>query len=181
MFSEEKVTHMASYLLIKRGGKMSYMKLLKLLYLAERESLAKWGESMSGDRFVSMPHGPVMSSTLEMIQGGGSVWDSFIVSEADYEVSLKPNIGEKSLDDLSISETEILDEVFSEFGAMKRWDLVKYTHENCDEWQDPNGSSYPIELVDILRAKGFSNSDASSLIKHGEEQAALTEMKRVLL
>ena len=37
---EEKITQAAAYLVQKRGqGFMSYMKLVKLLYLADRESL----------------------------------------------------------------------------------------------------------------------------------------------
>ncbi len=39
MFCEEKVAQMAAYLLQKRGGKMSYLKLMKLLYLSDRESM----------------------------------------------------------------------------------------------------------------------------------------------
>ena len=76
---------------------MSYLKLLKLLYLAEREALLKWGESMSGDKFVSMLHGPVMSSTFDLIQGGGSIWNRFIVSEANYKISVKGGIVEDDL------------------------------------------------------------------------------------
>jgi len=181
MFSEEKVTHMASYLLIKRGGRMSYMKLLKLLYLAEREALVRWGESMSGDKFVSMPHGPVMSSTYELIQGGGTMWGNFIASEANYEVSLKDEILEDDLDELSLSETKILDRVFEEFGAMRRWEIVKYTHEHCKEWQDPDGSSFPIKAIDILLAKGVSDSSATSLLQQGAEQTQLKRMKQILV
>jgi hypothetical protein len=36
MFSEEKVAQMAAYLLLKRGGRMAYLKLMKLLYLSNR-------------------------------------------------------------------------------------------------------------------------------------------------
>ena len=181
MFSEEKVTHMASYLLIRRGGKMSYMKLLKLLYLAEREALVKWGESMSGDKFVSMPHGPVMSSTYGLIQGGSDIWGRFIASEANYEVSLKGDVLEDDLDELSLSETKILDRVFEEFGGMPRWDLVNYTHEHCKEWQDPDGSSFPINTLDILLAKGVSDDAAISLLQQGAEQTQLKLMKQILV
>lgn len=180
MFSEEKVTHMASYLLLKRGGRMSYLKLLKLLYLAEREALARWGESMSGDKFVSMPHGPVMSSTYDLIQSQGQIWNSFIQSEANYEVSLKSNVTEDDLDELSVVEMNILDAIFNEFGAMSRWQLRDYTHDNCKEWQDPDGSSFPIKSEDILLAKGLHKDQATSLIQHGKEQASLTEMKQIL-
>ena len=34
---------------------MSYLKLLKLLYIVERTALLRWGRSVTFDRFVSMP------------------------------------------------------------------------------------------------------------------------------
>ena len=178
MFSEEKVTHMASYLLMKRGGRMSYMKLIKLLYLAERKALAKWGESMSGDKFVSMPYGPVMSNTYGLIQTESKIWDSFIKSEANKEISLASGISEDDLDELSRSELRILDDIFSEFGHLSRWDLVEYTHDHCAEWQDPNGSSYPINPIAVLRAQGLDSELAHSLIEHGEEQRGLDQIKQ---
>jgi len=180
MFSEEKVTHMASYLLIKRGGKMSYMKLLKLLYLAERESLLKWGETMSGDKFVSMPHGPVMSSTYNLMQNRDTVWNDFIDSEANCEVSIKNDVIEDDLDELSIAEIKILTSIFDQFGSMGRWEVVDYTHNNCKEWQDPDGSSFPINPSDILLAKGLSEEQTSVLLQHGMEQTFLKTMKQVL-
>jgi uncharacterized phage-associated protein len=181
MFSEEKVTHMASYLLLKRGGRMSYMKLLKLLYLAEREALVKWGESMSGDKFVSMPRGPVMSNTLGLMQAGSlTFWDSFISSKENYEVALNSGIEIDHLDDLSRSEMNILDGVFTQYGNINRWEIVDYTHDHCAEWQDPNGSSFPIKTIDVLLAKGLSPEEASFMLEHGAEQSMLDDIKRAI-
>jgi hypothetical protein len=39
------------------------IKLIKLMYLAERLSLQRYGEPLTGDRLVSMPDGPVLSMT----------------------------------------------------------------------------------------------------------------------
>jgi len=48
---------------------MNYLKLMKLLYLADRESMRRNGRPISGDRYVSMDHGPVLSQTLNLING----------------------------------------------------------------------------------------------------------------
>ena len=42
---------------------MKYIKLLKLIYLADRIALGKEGHSISTDSGVSMKHGPVPSNT----------------------------------------------------------------------------------------------------------------------
>ena len=66
-FNEKKATQAAAYLLRLRGGRMSYMKLIKLLYLADRISLNRRGRPITTDRYVSMDRGPVLSRTLNLI------------------------------------------------------------------------------------------------------------------
>ncbi|MCV9877817.1 Panacea domain-containing protein [Brenneria izbisi] len=65
MFSENKTAQMAGYLLLKRGGRMAYINLMKLLYLADREYLLTYGDSMTGERAVSMDNGPILSHSLK--------------------------------------------------------------------------------------------------------------------
>lgn len=181
MFSEIKATQMAAYLLKKRGGRMSYMKLIKLLYLAERQAMAKWGESMSGDKFVSMPHGPVLSGTLDLInEDTEGCWNELIKDEANKEVSLAHDIEIEELDELCLAEMKILDKIFDEFGKMNRWEIRDYTHDHCAEWQDPNGSSYPINPKDIFRAVGKNESEVEKLVRKYTEQQQLDTLKAAL-
>lgn len=63
-FNDRKATQAAALLLQLRGGKMSYMKLIKLLYLADREALLQWGRPITTDRYVSMNRDPVLSRIL---------------------------------------------------------------------------------------------------------------------
>lgn len=183
MFSEDKVTHMAAYFLLKSDRRMSYLKLLKLLYLAERQAFSRWGESMSGDKFVSMPHGPVMSSTYELIKGNGSdenAWQNFINDEANYELSLKNEIEDEDLDELSRADCKIMDEIYESYGHMHRFEIRDFTHDHCTEWEDPQGSSYPIKPESILRALGKNEDQVRALIERNQEQAALDRIKEVL-
>lgn len=52
MFNQRKVAQMAAFLLDHGKGRMSYLKLMKLLYLADRESMRRHGEAISGDRYL---------------------------------------------------------------------------------------------------------------------------------
>lgn len=178
MFSEIKVTQMAAYLIKKHGGRMSYLKLIKLLYLAERQAMAKWGESMSGDKFVSMPHGPVMSETYSLIIGETEgYWNRLIKSEANYEVSLAHNIETADLDELCPAEIKILDQVVNEFGSMDKWEIRNYTHDYCKEWEDPHGSSFPIAPESIFRAMGKSEEQVKKLTQKYHQQTQLDNLK----
>jgi uncharacterized phage-associated protein len=49
-FDESKATEAAAFLLSRSDQTMNYMKLIKLLYLTDREALIRWGRPISTDR-----------------------------------------------------------------------------------------------------------------------------------
>ncbi|MDH2299656.1 Panacea domain-containing protein [Cobetia sp. 29-18-1] len=163
MFNEEKSAHVAAYLLRKRGGKMSYMKLIKLMYLADRDAMDRYGDPITDDHWVSMRHGPVLSNVLELVQGGSrsGEWEKWVIpSRVAYEAELAKEISIDDLDELSRADIASLDRVWEEFGSMDRWQLVDLVHETCAEWKDPNGSAFPISPQDVFKALGRSSSQS---------------------
>ncbi|KJV06263.1 hypothetical protein VZ94_12415 [Methylocucumis oryzae] len=180
MLNERKVTQMAAYFLHKRGGRMSHLKLMKLLYLADRESLRLYGLSMSGDCMVSMPHGPVLSMTLNLMDGdveslpGG--WESFISAKENHELALKTELQADTLDELSKADTDVLETIWQQFGNLSRWQIRDYTHQHCPEWEDPHGSSKPIGFEKLFQALGRSSDEAKRLADHIGEQHHIDEL-----
>jgi uncharacterized phage-associated protein len=173
-FNEKKATEAAAYLLKLRGGTMSYMKLIKLLYLADREALLRWGRPISTDRWVSMDQGPVLSHILSLITDGtdpksGSLWAENISEPSRYEVHLNRVIEPQELSDAEIA---LLEEIFGCYGKLNRWELVELTH-NLPEWTDPQGSAFPITYRDILRAEGKTESEIAAI------EDELAELKAV--
>jgi hypothetical protein len=67
----------------------------------------------------------------------------------------------------------LIEEIFSKFGNMTRWELVRVSHE-LPQWQDPNGSAIPIEYRDILRAGNKTESEIAA-VEAGLESLANTE------
>jgi hypothetical protein len=57
-FQLEKSLQAAGCLLELHGDCMEYVRLLKLLYIADREMVAEAGAPITGDRAVAMDHGP---------------------------------------------------------------------------------------------------------------------------
>ena len=171
-FNERKAAQAAAYLLARNNGRLNYMKLIKLLYLADRKALLEHGKPITGDRMVSMPKGPVLSGILTLINWGQRreepcIWLEYISPPRQYEVELAdPN---PKFDRLSERERRILDQVFERYGRIDKWSLVEITHE-LPEWRDPRGSSIPIDPADILRAEGFSE-EAIRRVAHEAEQA----------
>lgn len=173
-FNETKATQAASRLLRLRGGRMSYLKLIKLLYLVDREALIRWGRPVTTDRYVSMDQGPVVSRIYNLITGElppgiRTLWQEYISPRPNYEVELVTDPGD---DELSQAEEDLIDHVFAEHGHKSRWALVDYTHD-LPEWQDPNGSSIPISHRDILKAAHKSDAEIESIESELESLAAV--------
>jgi len=177
MLNERKVAQMAVYLLRRRGGRMSHLKLMKLLYLVERESLRRYATPMCGDRLVSMPHGPALSGTLNLMDGDvipePAGWDDWISGKAHNELALREGAEDIDLDELSPADLEILEEIWGRFGHLSRWELRDYTHNHCREWTDPDGSSLPIRYEEVLGQVGYDSDDAAEIQQRiaGEEGA----------
>lgn len=151
---------------------MSYLKLLKLMYLADRRALLEHGRPITFDRYVSMDHGPVLSQTYNLIVAeeapdAHSYWREFVSEPLPgYEVALRK---EAPTGELSVEQLGLLERIFAEYGELGRWELVRVTH-TLPEWEDPHGSSVPIALRDILRAGGMEDEEAEAV-----EEALLGE------
>lgn len=167
MFDERKVAQVAAYFLHKRGGQMSHLKLMKLLYLADRESMGVYGQPISEDRMVSMPHGPVLSQTYDLMLGSTPSspegWESLIADIQDHQVKLRRPVQPDELGRLSDADIDILDRIWDQFGHMTRWQIRDYTHDHCPEWEDPKGSSKPLNPAKVFQALGRSPEEAKEL------------------
>jgi uncharacterized phage-associated protein len=172
-FDEQKVTEAAAFLLELRGGCMHYIKLLKLLYLADRMAFAQWGIPISNDNYVSMDNGPVLSQTYNLIKDGGRIWSEFISAPfRDHEVELTAPV--LSRPKLSPAEEEILVTVFTEFGRENRWKIVDFMH-TLPEWKNPGGSSTPISISDILEALNEPQENIQAIVSELEQERKIAD------
>lgn len=182
LFNEKRTAQAAAFFLHRAGGRLPVLKLMKLMYLAERESLREFGEPITGDRLVSMPHGPVLSMTYEHMNGnvpsveGG--WATWVQDRAGHDLALRdPSMIRSPEDDLlELSDDDLatLDATWTQFGHMSQFALRDYTHSAaCPEWVDPHGSSAPIPMERLFAALGFSGVGIESAVQHLTEQAQL--------
>lgn len=158
-YNPRKAAQTIAFFALKEGGAISVLKVVKLVYLADRESLRQRGHPIQFETRVSMTHGPVNSTTLDYLNGsyrddGG--WSDFLSDRANNNVGLaNQNMTLEALDELSEREIGLLERVWSEFGHMDRFDLADWTHDNIPEWEDPNGSSLRIPLDRMMAAVGL--------------------------
>jgi hypothetical protein len=60
---------------------------------------------------------------------------------------------------LSEREMEVLEIARKEIKSCAPWDVAHWLHTICPEWQDPNGSSRPIDPDVILRNAGRTDEE----------------------
>lgn len=175
LFNEAKATQAAARFLGLRGGRMSYLKLVKLLYLADREALIRWGRPITTDCYISIDNGPVVSRIYDLIRNepapnSQSIWGKFISAPVDYEVCLLADPGSGQL---TSDESRLIDEVFGQHGQDSRWAVVDYTH-SLPEWTHPEGGALSIEYRDILKTAHKTEAEISA-IEAELESSALVE------
>lgn len=166
-FDEKKTTQAAVRLIKSEGGTMNYLKLMKLLYLVDREALARWGRPVTFDHYFSMQHGQVLSNTLDLIDEGvppevesQSYWLQHISTPSNYTVKLKE---ETTCDELSEVEIKLLDEIYKTYGHLTQWQL-RDLHHTLGEYVDPGGSRVRTEYEDILKALGKTDAEISAVL-----------------
>ncbi len=175
-YDPRKAAQTIAFFALKEGGSINVLKVVKLVYLADRESLRQRGHPIQYEARFSMPHGPVNSTTLDYLNGfyrddGG--WSDFLRDRANNDVGLaNQNMTLEALDELSKREIGVLESVWLEFGHMDRFDLAEWTHDHIPEWEDPNGSSRRIPLDRMMAAVGLERSVERARELESLEQAS---------
>lgn len=156
--------------------RMAYMRVLKLLYLADRITLAETGRPITGGPVFAMKRGPVLTEVYDLIHGQHTempIWDKFFLRQR-YNLEIRgdhPDVGA-----LSKYEIKKLKEIATQYANHDEWQLVEVTHE-FPEWikNNPGDSRKRIPLQDILEAVG-KGTDAEAIIEEAKELACIDDL-----
>ena len=133
-----------------------YHKIFKVLYFADRDHLADWGRTITGDRYVAMEFGPVPSALYDLFKvkekaaGNGVFADLFL---ADRRV-------------LSRSDIKALDKALNEYGGKDFNTITTLSHGSA--W-DKTPRNRPMSFFDIMKEHGETDEYA----QYADEQARL--------
>jgi uncharacterized phage-associated protein len=173
-FHPEKAVEAAAVLLKLHGKPMKYLGLLKMLYIADRIALARMEQPITGDHYISVDYGPVLSGVYDLIKGKPidnalPLWSKFISPRNEHYVSLLNDPGNE---DLCEEEEEIIQQVYQAFGHLDPFLVAEWTHD-LPEWEDPHGSAIPIAVEDILRNVGKSDEEINEIQQEAVREAYL--------
>jgi len=153
-FSLEKAIQAAAFI-VERLGEVDKIKLIKLIYLADREHFIRTGAPITGDRQVAMPFGPVPSGTLDAINGQIPGADELVfryLNVKNNKIRLQKSPGKAAL---SADEIESLNKVLKSHGKKAPWALADETHR-LPEYTAcyVEGTSTTIPYESIAKASG---------------------------
>lgn len=177
----EKLIQVVGYILKKYDNhKENFTKIIKILYLADRKSLAESGYSITEDSYVSMKNGPVLSGLYDLIKNrykDKSVqyyWNSKFTTENYNLLQICSFI---STGELSKSDMDILDSVDKRFHYVPYQKMIDFVHNprNCPEWKDTQSSIFLPES-EILSHLGFSKEEIECLEDEKKSYAAEKRM-----
>ena len=132
-FNYKKSVQALNYLAQQFGGSLNKMKALKLIWLADRLHVRRYGRSITGDVYFAMPFGPVPSTTRDLVNS----YQSLNEIEAQYGSQYIANIEDKytfislnepNLKVFSKTDIEVIDEIVKKFGQLKEFELSDFSH-----------------------------------------------------
>lgn len=137
--SYKKATQALNFVASKKGGAVNKMKAIKLIFLADRLHLRKYGRPIVGDIYWAMKLGPVGSLTKNIAELAGVPED--VLSYA--KKYIKPTddkkhhfASQRPVDMNVFSKTDIdcLEAVYEKFSDKDQFELKDITHQ-YPEWK----------------------------------------------
>ncbi len=155
---DAKVAVEAILLLADKSQDPTFHDIAKLLYLADRLHLQRYGRLICGDDYVAMKHGPVASGIYDMLKAirYGHSLHHFPELKDAFQVNGYTVIPLRSpdLEWLSDSDVECLTEAIDVYDHLSFNQLTELSHD--DAWQSADQDDF-ISLEAIVRSVGNSN------------------------
>ena len=171
----KKSTQAVARIIETSGGPIDYLRISKLIYLADKESIVKRGVPIVGGSYFSMRKGPVIGEVMDFVQRRNAPeWKETISPRFGNEVRLQ---GQPKSDSLSESELEILDSVVKFHLERTTDELVEWCHKNCPEYEmvQPTRRK-PIAVESILKGVNKSQKQIQKFVQEAESLAKLDSM-----
>lgn len=163
LFNVSKAAAAAGYLCKRNGDHFDMLRLIKALYLADRQTLLDVHRTITGDDMFSMKNGPVLSTIYDLIRNRCSdpvsqtEWNQyFCKGEGSNDVRLLQMPDVECLSELELTN---LDNAMKEVRGISAIRLIEKLHSTLPEWKNPGTSSFPIEPTVILQSDGLSEEE----------------------
>lgn len=143
-FNYKKATQAINYFARNsRNNSISKLKVIKLIWLADRYHIRKYGRPITGDVYYAMPYGPVgstvkdISELCDLLSEAEMSYAQDFINHQNNVITSKKEVEEKVF---SKTDLEALKFVFNNFYPYSPFELAKLSH-SYPEW-----SKFEVEL-----------------------------------
>jgi uncharacterized phage-associated protein len=126
-FQPRKAVQAMAYI-VRHIGSMDKVKLMKLLYLADREQFIRCGYPITGDSQKAMPYGPVPSGSLDLLNAVRVIPQDTVFKYLHIDDNTVVARDDPGTGLLNPDEVAVLDKVIQQYGHVATWSLVNQTH-----------------------------------------------------
>ena len=155
-FDEVKAAQAAGRLLHRHGRQMHGVRLVRLLYLADRRNFVETGIPITGDDFINTEDGPALKNILRLIAGedapGRAAWNRHVQPAHGPYLAAAADHDDGNLHGASIKR---LDAIYDQHGNSELPQLCLYARQ-LPEWCGPQSAGAEIDPYVILRSEGFT-------------------------
>ncbi|MDR0687603.1 MAG: SocA family protein [Prevotellaceae bacterium] len=172
-YERQKLVEVVLYILNKTSG-LDYYHLFKVMYFAEREHLASWGDRITADEFHALPHGPAPTLLYDTIKKkersddfSRLLWGAVEFAGGDAPYVLLPKRA-PDMRYISASEEGALDKSTEENAKRLFGELKAMSHDEA--WKSASKRK-PKVILHLDMAKAADATDAT--VAYIQEQQAI--------
>lgn len=184
----KKTTQAINYFARKKEGQINKMKAIKLIYLADRYHLRKYGRPIVGDTYWAMKLGPVGSYTLNVadlsevnLDGDCLKYSREYLSHPKNDSKNQEILSRKEVEMGVFSQTDIeaFERIYQEFGDKDQFELARVVTHRYPEWskfkKDIESGKIrraPMDYIDFFKNP---NESGPGIFDIDEEHLALSK------
>ena len=165
-FDHEKATQAINFFARQSGGAVNKLAALKLVYMADRYHLRKYGRPVIGDTYFAMKLGPVASAVKDIAEGDfldeqvEEYATKYIepIVRSDGNVYTVKSVADVDEDVFSDSDLEALHFAVRTFGDQRKYNLSDITHA-YPEWKRHSGDIPLFKRIQMDYMDFFLNAE----------------------
>ncbi|MBO9766534.1 SocA family protein [Xanthomonas phaseoli pv. dieffenbachiae] len=176
-FDVQKAIAAIGYLVEQTGESM--YSLMKMMYLADKIHLERFGRFIAGDSYVAMEQGPVPSHAYNLVKCvRGDVQDAalseacryFEYTRSTHELKMKI---QPDYDELSGSDVDCLGEVVGIYQRLGKWAVRDLSHDDAwaKTWQRKKGGRLVKATEMPMQVIAEQYDEAEKVLKHLKDSA----------